>query len=1761
MPFSGDRPARGRPGGSDGKEAKVATASKVACVGMAVGVALGGAGLARATLIMTRTVASLRGQVPTGPSSAYAALNGGRDSYLRGDYESAALFLQQADAGKSHLAPAAKDELAHFIQLNTQALQSRRDGSAQIHQVEQALHDGKVVVAEGLCKGLSTNQFLAPADRVRARALAEQVRVAAAALREVAGSDENSPAMDARTKLHQARALMARGEYDLAEALSCAASQLNVEFNPGEDTPRRVMDDLTRARKDARGLLAASRLALGRGELDLAARLANEAQHASGVFTWRLFGDNPSKALKDIEVERKRVAVMNPHNALPANSKEGGAVTTESSKAIVTPVAPPANQPADKDGHLIEARAANPAALPATLPPASATSSATAPKNDDSAQPPSPPPVEVNAQGNAAQLRAQALAALEQCWSALNDDGANSAPSLNDPRRLLSQARRLLDLDKPEQAETVARYVKTVRPDGWGLFDDTPERVLHEARKAEARKLLARARRCYEEGKLSEARAEARRAEELHGPYSMWDLDSRPRALLGEIEAAELKQERNVAAAGVIARGAAPDDNPPALAYGPQVAVNPAAKARSQQLLAEVHALENRGRLIEARQKALEAQRICDLYGPNEDRPELALMRLSALAARQIEAYIQDATRCGSNARADAAMYDRADRDLLQARQLALSFGLDCQPVDAMIGWVRQARARAGLMPPSSYVAAPLPSPSFGPAQSSAAASPVATPTPPSAVRQVAMAPTPAPQSPPQPLPPAPPAGNLVPAAPMAQPSAPVVQAAYQQPQAPAPSRAVPVPQPSQAEVAYEIGMKLLNDARMELKQGATDNARRLAEAAFARPDPRIRDEATALLRSIAAEEYNQRALNARRSFEAGVSLYRRQEYAQALTVLQSIDATLLRPEQAARLRELMAQPELQPRTVLQAAAQMPAQGLIPSAPGKATASDVPAPAAPHEESYAQQVQAMQDIQFQELRDKGLKAQREATARAQAGDVDQALDILEQYLAELKETRLEQERVAMLRRPIENRYQQFRTLKAQQDLDGMRNAEMNKFADTHIRQVRAEEQKEKQVTELMHQYHDLYKQGKYAEAMVAAQKARELDPDNVQAGAAVKISEMARNRAEYKQIKSDKEEMFLRIENDAEREGPVVTTAEPLKYDKKRWEIAGHRKAEDIEVLQRKTEKEREIEQRLLSPTTIDFKDVPLRQILDDLSATNQMNIVTDQAALDDAGISVDRPMTMKLDGVQLKSALDLLLGQAHLTYVIKDEALCITTEAHAKGRLVQRVFGVGDLVIPLENHDHVENPVVKAVNDSLILHSKVAHGTAGNDMAERPALSNGTDVQGPSTGGSMMDKYTSPASTPPGSGSNTSVTYHNPDHTLEGVLMDLITNTIHPESWSKVGGPGTIDYYPLGMALVVNQTPDIQEQVAELLSALRRLTDLEVAMELRLISLDESFFERIGVDFSMNIVNNHQTKYFPQLSTQQFNLPLQNQAFTPSSFLSGLTPAGSFTGDLGIPIAPSSYNLGVPPYGNYNNSPGSDGGLSVGLAFLSDIQVYMLVEAAQGDIRSNVMTAPKITAFNGQTGSVAVSTLLFYVTDVTAVAFGGQVIFSPTPTALGNNLTIAVRPIVSADRRFVRMDLAVFLANPVQNPVDLFPITAFITPILDGGVAGPPVPFTQYLQFPTINTSAVLTSVSVPDGGTVVVGGLKTLYEGRNEFGPPILSEIPYLNRLFKNVGYGRETQSTLLMVTPRIVINEEEEIIQTGVESHGFGAARITP
>lgn len=80
-------------------------------------------------------------------------------------------------------------------------------------------------------------------------------------------------------------------------------------------------------------------------------------------------------------------------------------------------------------------------------------------------------------------------------------------------------------------------------------------------------------------------------------------------------------------------------------------------------------------------------------------------------------------------------------------------------------------------------------------------------------------------------------------------------------------------------------------------------------------------------------------------------------------------------------------------------------------------------------------------------------------------------------------------------------------------------------------------------------------------------------------------------------------------------------------------------------------------------------------------------------------------------------------------------------------------------------------------------------------------------------------------------------------------------------------------------------------------------------------------------------------------------------------------------------------------------------------------------------------------------------------------------------------------------------------------------------------------------VQLPTFNFTTVNTTVMVPDGGSVTLGGIDRIAEGSVERGTPLFGKIPFVNRLFKNKGIGRNVSSSRIRAEAKIIIFDELE------------------
>jgi hypothetical protein len=180
------------------------------------------------------------------------------------------------------------------------------------------------------------------------------------------------------------------------------------------------------------------------------------------------------------------------------------------------------------------------------------------------------------------------------------------------------------------------------------------------------------------------------------------------------------------------------------------------------------------------------------------------------------------------------------------------------------------------------------------------------------------------------------------------------------------------------------------------------------------------------------------------------------------------------------------------------------------------------------------------------------------------------------------------------------------------------------------------------------------------------------------------------------------------------------------------------------------------------------------------------------------------------------------------------------------------------------------------------------------------------------------------------------------------------------------------------------------------------------------------------------------------------------------------------------------------------------------------------------------------------------------FVTGMTVGEKNGQTVAVPKVEAFDLGTRLEVQPVVSADHKFVAVKLNCQIAELDGEP-ELMPVITTVKPMVDGGAQGQPIPFTQFIQKPAVNKMAVNKSACIPDGHTMVLMIGRTERPVREESQVPGMSRIPYVNRLFKNVVLRREAQARLLLVTPRIVIENHEEIVPTASAPYTGGKGAI--
>jgi len=799
----------------------------------------------------------------------------------------------------------------------------------------------------------------------------------------------------------------------------------------------------------------------------------------------------------------------------------------------------------------------------------------------------------------------------------------------------------------------------------------------------------------------------------------------------------------------------------------------------------------------------------------------------------------------------------------------------------------------------------------------------------------------------------------------------------------------------------------------------------------------------------------------------------------------------------------------------------------------------------PRRQTLVEQMKFADELRWQRAtaRMQDLAAQaREAVAR---GEFDEARRLAEQALQIIEAARAYAEPASKyvaakdtalrVKQEVADAYQQHAIARAEEE---------RRQVALRVAQRRElqEEQKREKIAQLFQTADQLRKEQRFEESADVLRQILYIDPSNAKARAQLDVAEDFAAFAIQKDTKRNLDVQSRRAFMNA-NEALV-----PWDYDilfPENWLELTNRRAsaaltgtglpgEDMEL------------NRTLSDVLPDsqFQDTPFESVIDFLADLKKVNIAVDWEDLEFNGVDRDKPVTLKLSNLSFRTVLNEVLTQV--------------------GGDVTLAFGVGDGLIRIATKQKLDLDKFVSVYDIRDLLVNVPRFTNAARLDPAQALNQlGQGGTGGGGGGGG------------GGGSQLFETDQDEDETGEGdtaglvqEIMDIIRDTVEPDSWRETGaGDGSLR--ELNGQLIVYNTSDAQRQVADLLQQLRETRALQIAMEARFLQVTNNFLEELGVDldFVFNSGNAGYDRVFNAtgqplvdpftgahtLMPRQFSRigstaatpgfgnplpqagvlqPYGQAGFVPSA--GGGVPSSGYMTPMTAQQSsvnltdPSALNTGVP--GSWSQRAGLAPALNVAGSYLDNLQVDFLIRATQANSRSSIVQAPRLLMFNGQRANITVGRARQYVASVQPQLAEGVVGFTPQLSIANSGTTLDVEGTISADRKYVAVTI-----RTTQSKEPSF--ERFEVQRASGNSPGVFITLLDQ-EFATLNTT-----VSIPDGGTVLLGGLKQVGEIEVEAGVPVLSKIPVLKRAFTNSTMVKDTQTLLILLKAKIIIQKEAE------------------
>jgi hypothetical protein len=564
---------------------------------------------------------------------------------------------------------------------------------------------------------------------------------------------------------------------------------------------------------------------------------------------------------------------------------------------------------------------------------------------------------------------------------------------------------------------------------------------------------------------------------------------------------------------------------------------------------------------------------------------------------------------------------------------------------------------------------------------------------------------------------------------------------------------------------------------------------------------------------------------------------------------------------------------------------------------------------------------------------------------------------------------------------------------------------------------------------------------------------------------------------------------------------------------------------------------EKEVKRKLDRKVSFEFAETPLTEAIAFLQTLTKVNMIIDPAAAEASGST---PITLKVTNMTLGLALDWILKRADLDFALRDNAIFISSRENLKGDVTLRIYDVRDLTEEIPDFPGPELQVEVG----------------------------GLDASGGGAGLVLIG---------PDEGAGDGVTAES--------LAELISQRVRPGEWAPELGTSIEER---GGKLVVMQRPEVHRLIDRLLESFRASQKLMVNVEGRFLEIREGFFEEIGVDFGSipdyhfargDVFNAAPGTYLPYDGPAALGAPWVDMAtddpavpgsigyqgnqfgYDPNVLDGGyilsdtIGQAGSVyggilpkprnvdifgSGQLHTIGAVTNYRPGVSPEQTTIGMDMGTGtlleqGLNAQIRYIGDIELMAFIHALKIREGGSVLSSPRLTVMNTQRAHMFVAEQRSYIADY---EISGEA-WDPVVRQFLRGVVFDVKPIVSADRRYITMELRPTTAE--LRRID--EITIRHWSVLSGGTITVITVIDFPIMFPELELRKVRTTVTIPDGGIIMLGGMMSDIKFQSENGVPFLSNLPIIGRLFRWNIIDNERRNLTILVTGRIINFEEEE------------------